>query len=233
MLNRIISTTWQYWKPFNYEQIKLLMLNDFIWNHLIVREQRLMMAEQKQDNQLEHTYSSSVRIGDIALKTYQRRWTIGRSGERGSGISVLAARRDDDGDDLCTVIWYQVFLSFRKNCQNWIPFILGAAEYTDCISAEAQDSPTSVLDKTLNNLIVRLQWRWSFIDIAFWPGVVVPDRWDLARNKHSRSKWTWEYWQRNGTIYTPDLQNSSLTTRCRTQVFKCGVYCSSAEDRAF
>ena len=30
-------------------------------------------------------------------KTCQRRWTIGRSGERGSGISVLAARHDDDG----------------------------------------------------------------------------------------------------------------------------------------
>ena len=33
---------------------------------------------------------------NVALKTYQRRWTIGRSGERGSGISVLAARHDDD-----------------------------------------------------------------------------------------------------------------------------------------
>ena len=50
------------------------------------------MAEQKQDGQVEHTYSSSVRIRDVALKTCQRRWTIGRSGERGSGISVLAAR---------------------------------------------------------------------------------------------------------------------------------------------
>ena len=57
------------------------------------------MAEQKQDDQLEHTYSSSVRIRDVALKTSQRRWTIGRSGERGSGISVLAARHDDDDDD--------------------------------------------------------------------------------------------------------------------------------------
>ena len=28
----------------------------------------------------------------------QRRWTIGRSGERGSGISVLAARHDNDDD---------------------------------------------------------------------------------------------------------------------------------------
>ena len=32
------------------------------------------------------------------LKTCQRRWTIGRSGERGSGISVLAARHNDDDD---------------------------------------------------------------------------------------------------------------------------------------
>ena len=54
------------------------------------------MAKQKQDDQLEHTYSSYVRIRDVALKTCQRRWTIGRSGERGSGISVPAARHDDD-----------------------------------------------------------------------------------------------------------------------------------------
>ena len=31
------------------------------------------MAEQKQDNQLEHTYSSYVRIWDVALKTCLRR----------------------------------------------------------------------------------------------------------------------------------------------------------------
>ena len=54
------------------------------------------MAKQKQDDQLEHTYSSYIRIQDVALKTSQRRWTIGRSGERGSGISTLAAQHDDD-----------------------------------------------------------------------------------------------------------------------------------------
>ena len=54
------------------------------------------MAVQKQDGQLEHIYSISVRIRDIALKTCQRRWTIGRSGERGPGISVQAAWHDDD-----------------------------------------------------------------------------------------------------------------------------------------
>ena len=49
------------------------------------------MAEKKQDDQLEHTYSSYV-------KTRWRRWTIGRSGKRGSGISVLAAPHDDYND---------------------------------------------------------------------------------------------------------------------------------------
>ena len=49
-----------------------------------------------QDDQLEHTYSSYVMILDVTLKTCQRRWMIGRRGERGSGISVLAAGYDDD-----------------------------------------------------------------------------------------------------------------------------------------
>ena len=57
------------------------------------------MAKQKQDDQLEHTYSSYVRIRDVALKTCQKRWMIGRSGERGSGISMLAAQHDYDDDD--------------------------------------------------------------------------------------------------------------------------------------
>ena len=56
------------------------------------------MAVQKQDDQHEHTFSCYVRIRDVVLKTYLERWTIGRSGERGSGISVLPARYDDDDD---------------------------------------------------------------------------------------------------------------------------------------
>ena len=55
-------------------------------------------ANQKQDGQLEHTYSSYVIIRDVTLRTCQRRWMIGRRRERGSGISVLAARHDDDDD---------------------------------------------------------------------------------------------------------------------------------------
>ena len=60
------------------------------------------MAEQKQDDQLEHTFSSYVRIRNVALKTCQRRWTTGKSGKRWSVISVLAARHDDDDDGLRT-----------------------------------------------------------------------------------------------------------------------------------
>ena len=40
-----------------------------------------------------------VRIQKVDLKTCQRWLTIGRSGEKASGISVLAARHDDDNDD--------------------------------------------------------------------------------------------------------------------------------------
>ena len=68
------------------------------------------MAEQKQDDKLEHTSSSYVRIWDVAQKICQRRWTIGRSGERGSGISAPVAWHDADDDLLhCTfgLIWIQ------------------------------------------------------------------------------------------------------------------------------
>ena len=55
---------------------------------------------RKCNDQLERTFSSYVRIQDVVLKTYLGRWTIGRSGERGLGISVLPAQYDDDDDIL-------------------------------------------------------------------------------------------------------------------------------------
>ena len=61
------------------------------------------MAKQKQDDQLEPTYSSSVGIRDVALRTCQKRWTIGRSGERGSGISMLVAQHHDDSFKTCMI----------------------------------------------------------------------------------------------------------------------------------
>ena len=70
------------------------------------------MAVQKQDDQHEHTFSSYVRIRDAVLKTYLGRWTIGRSGERGSGISVLPARYDDD-DYRVYVGWHTVYMKVQ------------------------------------------------------------------------------------------------------------------------
>ena len=59
----------------------------------------LHVAEQKHCDQLEPTYSRSVRIRGVALRTCQKRLMIGRGGEKWSGISVLMARQDDDDDD--------------------------------------------------------------------------------------------------------------------------------------
>ena len=57
------------------------------------------MTEEKQEDQLEHTYSSYVKIRDVAQKTCRRRWTIGRSVKREPKLYVQAARHDDDDDD--------------------------------------------------------------------------------------------------------------------------------------
>ena len=76
------------------------------------------IAKQKQDDQLEHTYSSYVRIRDVAPKTCQKRWMIGRSGERGSWISVLAVRHDDDyfldHFKLFVFLWNEQKLRFNR-----------------------------------------------------------------------------------------------------------------------
>ena len=71
------------------------------------------MTEQKQGDQLEHAYSSYVRIRDVALKNCRRRWTIGKSGERGSGISVLAAWHDDDDEIMLCIHIYPPLRSGR------------------------------------------------------------------------------------------------------------------------
>ena len=77
------------------------------------------MAVQKQDDQLELTYSNYVRTQDVTLKTCRRRCVIGRSGKRGSGISVLAARHYDDDDDfLYSVIFFRSVIFPPISCVN-------------------------------------------------------------------------------------------------------------------
>ena len=71
------------------------------------------MAKQKQDDQLEPTYSSYVRTQDVTLKTCQRRSLIGRSGEKVSEISVLAVRHDDDDDIIDINIYIMHSVGFQ------------------------------------------------------------------------------------------------------------------------
>ena len=57
--------------------------------------------------------------GDTGQKTYRRRWMIGRSGERGSGISVLVARHDDDDiyiKMMYTPVWDSLIFSHWCVC---------------------------------------------------------------------------------------------------------------------
>ena len=82
------------------------------------------MAVQKQDDQHEHILSNYVRIRYVVQKTCQRRWTIGKSGERGSGISVLPARLDDDDDDDDIALKKTLELNCHKNNQTKQKLIL-------------------------------------------------------------------------------------------------------------
>ena len=97
------------------------------------------MAGQKQDAQLEHAYSSYVRIRDVALRTCQRWWTVWRSGERGWGISVLEARHDDDESQL-----------------NWLSNAAGAEEWLNTYILFL-DSQKGVKKKT--SYITELNWQ--------------------------------------------------------------------------
>ena len=132
------------------------------------------MAKQKQDGQLEHTYNSSVRIRDVALKTCQKRWTIQRSDERGSGISMLAARHDDDDESNIRRMpsWYAVrsylfvsslitliyqFLSFKgKELLQWSFHLLSVVEASHV--REASNGSEQVI---IRGILVRtIYWVW-------------------------------------------------------------------------
>ena len=54
------------------------------------------MDEQRQDDQREPIYNSSVPIQDINLKTSSEQWTLETGGKRGSRKSMLVVQHDDD-----------------------------------------------------------------------------------------------------------------------------------------
>ena len=90
----------------------------------------LDMDEQRQNDQEEPIYNSSVPIQHVAWMTSQERWTIETGGKRGSGKSVLAERHDDDDDVddwltlLCNLRRFQTTLQERlfRYLVLWIDF---------------------------------------------------------------------------------------------------------------
>ena len=59
----------------------------------------LWTPTQKQDDQLEPTYNSSVLIRGVALNTNWKLWMIEKGGVAGSGRSAQVARYDGNDDD--------------------------------------------------------------------------------------------------------------------------------------
>ena len=76
----------------------------------------LHLDEQRQDDQLEPIYNSSLPIRDVALKTYRKRWTIEVGGKRRLGRSVQVAwhrLRDDDYAFLSVLFSYSCWTHHR------------------------------------------------------------------------------------------------------------------------
>ena len=132
------------------------------------------MAEQKQDDQHEHTFSNYVRIRDVVQKTCLGRWTIGRSGERGSGVSVISARHDDDDDDISFQHMQSFFKKFSISVKNYYHNTVHS-EWVECSPIVMEDLgsiPGHVYQRlrkwylippclTLSNTryVSRLKWR--------------------------------------------------------------------------
>ena len=110
------------------------------------------MAVQKQDDQHEHTFSNYVMIRDVVQKTCQRRWTIGKSGERGPGIFVLPARHDDDDDNIYrkSVLVYNHTTWQKKITDNFdvIMCLFDSAQIIDFVGIYILDTLGRFLDSS-------------------------------------------------------------------------------------
>ena len=85
IFNQILS-------EFDFESYIPLIMNIRLRNNSKKKKLKYIL----ENNQMSYLTEFNLYIDIIG------RWTIGRSGERGSGISVLPARYDDD-DDISTV----------------------------------------------------------------------------------------------------------------------------------
>ena len=104
------------------------------------------MDVQEWDDQHEPTYSNYVRTQDVTLKTCRRRWMIGRNGERGSGISALAAWHDDD-DDIYIYICIYIYITW------WClwPWVSCFSYLLDICLMKAYSMKTRVTDTTMSH----------------------------------------------------------------------------------
>ena len=69
----------------------------------------LHMDDQRKGDELEHTYSSSVPIREVTLKTCWKQWAIGRGDEK-------VARHEDD----YLFIYFGLLLFFLLRCGCWV-----------------------------------------------------------------------------------------------------------------
>ena len=134
------------------------------------------IAGQKQDNQHEHIFSSYERIRDVALKTWQRRWTIGKSGERGTGISFLVIRHDD------IYIYIYIYMSvrnfryiFSNTHTHWqhLCWRIKLPQWVFWTYTKQSDGEASVM---LELWEMQCTILLPLLPGALWPAVVAPDR---------------------------------------------------------
>ena len=142
------------------------------------------MAEQKEDDQHEHTFSKYVRIRDVAQKTCQRRWTIRKSGESGSGISVLPARHDDDDDDddLIQIIFKQIYLTYRRYLDRYDHPGRGCRIHQR-VKTRLPQRVSWYDTKQSDGVVTEMLGLWGMRNQSLpslpgplWPGVVAPDK---------------------------------------------------------
>ena len=110
-----------------------------------------------------------MRTQDVNLKTCRRRWMIGRNGERGSGISALAARHDDDDDDDSANKWLMLNWIVSVACRYLKPF--NCVQYNcRCWVAIHEDIWEHEIKGLIQNNVIRVRnaWNCSIVCNNYW-----------------------------------------------------------------